>query len=419
MMKRFKQKIMALLLLIYVIAAVFILFFLNLSYVQNNKTSISRILNMKFQIAYDQNDIEQQEIPKESNKHRDSKGKDGAVSDSEGDSYIQKSYLVAKSQDGQLYIKNMFPDTDVSESQVLETAENILLTGKTTGNYQNYQFEISVHDNELWLAFADIESLYLEERKYAIISLLTAVILGVLWIYPAWRITEKMLAPLEEANRLQKEFIMFAGHELKTPITVMKTSLDMLKREEIHSKYLDYAQEENEKMRKLVIELLDYSKMEYKEENCLQETVNLSQCIEGIELEFEVMAFEKKVILTENISADLFISGNEEMLRRMTETLLENAIRHTETGKEVRIVLQKEVKTCVLSIDNQGKAIQEQERQRIFEKFYHVSEQEEGHYGLGLAIAQTIAQKHHTQITVESENGWNCFKIVFPLLDKG
>ena len=59
---------------------------------------------------------------------------------------------------------------------------------------------------------------------------------------------------------------MFAGHELKTPVTVMKASLDMLEREGVHSKYLDYAVEENEKMRKLVIELLDYSKMEYQEE---------------------------------------------------------------------------------------------------------------------------------------------------------
>ena len=96
--------------------------------------------------------------------------------------------------------------------------------------------------------------------------MLTAFVLGILWIYPAWKITGKIVAPLEEANRLQKEFVLFAGHELKTPVTVMKASLDMLEREGIHSKYLDYAAEENEKMRKLVIELLDYSKMEYQEE---------------------------------------------------------------------------------------------------------------------------------------------------------
>ena len=167
---------------------------------------------------------------------------------------------------------------------------------------------------------------------------------------------------LDEANRLQKEFIMFAGHELKTPITVMKASLDMLERENIPSKYLNYALEENEKMRKLVIELLDYCQMEYKGENHIRDKVNFSQCVEVGALEFEVMAFEKGIILNDNIQENLFITGNEEMLRRLIETLLENAIRHTDTEKEVRIILKKEIKTCVLSIENQGKTISEQEQ---------------------------------------------------------
>ena len=81
------------------------------------------------------------------------------------------------------------------------------------------------------IAFADITSLKMEEQKYFIFSLLAAFVLGILWIYPAWKITGKIIAPLEEANRLQKEFVLFAGHELKTPVTVMKASLDMLERE--------------------------------------------------------------------------------------------------------------------------------------------------------------------------------------------
>lgn len=113
----------------------------------------------------------------------------------------------------------------LSKEQILETAEAILLTGKTSGSYQNYQFEISVHEGELLIAFADTSSLRTEEKRYFILSLAVAVILGGLWIYPAWKITGKMVTPLEEANRLQKEFVMFAGHELKTPITVMKASL--------------------------------------------------------------------------------------------------------------------------------------------------------------------------------------------------
>ena len=415
-MKQFKKKIMGLLLLIYMIAAVFILALLNFSYVQNNKNSISRILNMKFQIASGQSENKQEEVPKEEERISSARSEKATVTESKEDSYVQKSYLVAKAEDGTLYVKNMLPDTGVSEEEIVETAEKFLETKKTSGSYENYQFEISVHEGELLIAFADITSLKMEEQKYFIFSVLAAFVLGILWVYPAWKITEKMMAPLEEAIRLQKEFVMFAGHELKTPVTVMKASLDMLEREGTHSKYLDYAVEENEKMRKLVIELLDYSKMEYQEEKSFRESVNFSQCIEGISLEFEAMAFEKEVILTTDIQQNLVIAGNKEMLERMAETLLENAIRHTETGKEVKVVLKKDEKKVRFSVENQGKTIPEEERRRIFEKFYHVSCPKEGHYGLGLAIAQSIAVKHHTEITVISENGWNCFITDFPFL---
>ncbi|EEX22902.1 hypothetical protein BLAHAN_04518 [Blautia hansenii DSM 20583] len=90
----------------------------------------------------------------------------------------------------------------------METAEAILLTGKTSGSYQNYQFEISVHEGELLIAFADTSSLRMEEKRYFILSLAAAVILGALWIYPAWKITGKMVTPLEKANRMKTELIL-------------------------------------------------------------------------------------------------------------------------------------------------------------------------------------------------------------------
>ena len=415
-MKQFKKKIMGLLLLIYVIAAALILFLLNVSYVQNNKNSISRILNMKFQIASSQSEQQQPEISEEPKDYNAPKNEEETTPDQKEESYIKKSYLAAKSPEGTLYIKNMLPDADTSEAQILETAKNILATGKTSGTYQNYQFEISVHEGELLIAFADICSLKQEEKSYLLFSLLAAMVLGALWIYPAWKITGKMVAPLEEANRLQKEFVMFAGHELKTPVTVMKASLDMLQKEGIQSKYLNYAKEENEKMRKLVIELLDYSKMDYQEESHTQSKVNLSQCIEGISLEFEAMAFEKEILLTTNIQENLCVSGNEEKLQRMTEALLENAISHTAPGKKVKLLLKKNGKKALLSVENQGNRIPEEEQKRLFEKFYHASDTAMGHYGLGLAIAQSIARWHHTEITVLSENGWNCFQVLFVLI---
>lgn len=416
-MKKFKKKIMGLLILIYMITAILILFLLNFSYIQNNKNSISKILNMKFQIASGQSESNPGKVLEMPEENEKLKTEDIKRTDKEEqDSYIEKSYLTAKSEDGTLYIKNMLPDGEISEEELIKITENILATQKNSGSYQNYQFEISVYEGELLIAFADITSLRQEEEKYFMISLLIALTLGILWLYPARKITGKMVAPLEEAIRLQKEFVMFAGHELKTPVTVMKASLDMLEKEGIHSKYLDYVSEENEKMRSLVMELLDYSKLEYQKEKRTDGKVDFSQCIEGISLEFEAVAFEKEVVLVSEIQENICVSGNEEQLQRMAETLLENAIRHTKPGEEVKLILRKEGRKALLSVENQGISIPGEERSRIFEKFYQSSNSEDGHYGLGLAIAQSIAGQHHSEITVLSENGWNCFQVSFSLL---
>ena len=158
--------------------------------------------------------------------------------------------------------------------------------------------------------------------------------------------------------------------------------------------------------------------MEYQEEKSFRESVNFSQCIEGISLEFEAMAFEKAVILITDIQQNLVIDGNKEMLERMAETLLENAIRHTEAGKEVKIVLKKDEKRYGCLWKTRARLFQRKNEEDFLKNSIMIQTRKRGHYGLGLAIAQSIAAKHHTEITVISENGWNCFIIDFRFLQK-
>ena len=163
-MKQFKKKIMGLLLLIYMIAAIFILALLNFSYVQNNKNSISRILNMKFQIVSDQNGNKQEEVPKEQERISGARSEKVTVTEQKEDSYVKKSYLVAKAEDGTLYVKNMLPDTGFSEEEIIETAEKFLETKKTSGSYENYQFEYIIE------AIDDIQTVVSKDGIHVLIS---------------------------------------------------------------------------------------------------------------------------------------------------------------------------------------------------------------------------------------------------------
>lgn len=416
-MKNFKKKITFLLVLLYLTGSFFLVVTLNISRVRNNRQSVSRLLNMQFQMAMQQEEA------------RDEGGARGEIeseeelevegSPEEERAYETRNYLVVKDSAGQLSLKNFMPGRSISTEEILKIAQEILDTKKKSGTCNHYQFEITVGGGDLLIGFTDISSIKKEERQYFVLTLLAALAGGILWFLPAWKLAGKMMEPLNEALRLQKEFILFAGHELKTPVTVMKASLTMLRKEGCESKYLDYVEAENEKMEKLVLELLDYSKLEYQEGKIHMEKMNLSDCVEGAALEFDALAFEKGLLFRTEIEEKIEIMGNSDQLQRMTETLIENGLRHTEAGKEVRICLYITGKRAVLAVQNQGEEIPEEERKRIFEKFYHSPGQEEAeghHYGLGLAIAQTIAGQHGTEIAVYSENGWNRFEVSFPVL---
>lgn len=136
-------------------------------------------------------------------------------------------------------------------------------------------------------------------------------------------------------------------------------------------------------------------------------SVDLGSCVEGAALPFEAAAYERGVTLTATIKPDVHILGDAAQLARLTAILIDNAIHHTEKGGEVRIALTSDGR---LSVRNQGEAIPEDER------FYRVDKSRsraEGRYGLGLSIAQRIAENHKAAIRVDCRDGWTDFFVKF------
>ncbi|MGN0241808.1 MAG: sensor histidine kinase, partial [Candidatus Weimeria sp.] len=178
------------------------------------------------------------------------------------------------------------------------------------------------------------------------------------------------------------------------------------------------AEAENKKMQEMITELLEFSKLDYLKKTGF-EKVDLSRTAESSLLSFDAFAFEKGVELLDEIEQGISVNGDKKMLERMTDTLLENAINHTAAGRKAGISLKESGDDVILSIKNQGDEIPPDDREKIFELFYHEPESDsdesgEPHFGLGLAIARSIAEKHHSDIEVSCSNGWVEFSVRFP-----
>lgn len=247
-------------------------------------------------------------------------------------------------------------------------------------------------------------------RYTLIVGAITITILFFLALYLAKRIVD----PLEISYQKQKQFISDAGHELKTPLCVINTNAELLEREIGSNQWLANIQYENERMSQLVIQLLELARSENP--NLIMEHLDLSNLVNGDILTLESLAFEHGLTINPDIQDNIMFLGNKHQLNQLVTILLDNAIKYSTNGKEVKISLKQNNSHIILTVINDGIAIPKEQQALLFERFYRLDEvrnDEEKHYGLGLAIAKAIVDSHHGKISVNCYNHKVCFIVKF------
>ena len=228
-------------------------------------------------------------------------------------------------------------------------------------------------------------------------------------------LAKKIVTPLEESYQKQKQFISDAGHELKTPVSVVSANAELLSREIGDNQWLANIQYENERMGKLVGQLLELARTENVKPQ--MEYLDLSRLVAGGVLPFESVAYENALTLNLQITDGIITLGSSTQLSQLVSILVDNAIRHSRNGKEIFISRTHTRGNVVFSVINDGEPIPQEQMAQLFERFYRADEARNGedkHYGLGLAIAKAIVEAHHGKIEVSCYDGKVCFTVQVP-----
>lgn len=227
-------------------------------------------------------------------------------------------------------------------------------------------------------------------------------------------ITKWIISPVNKTFEKQKTFVADASHELKTPLSVMVASADAYFNDK-DEKWVKNMKNESERMIKLVTELLDLAKIEQDQDIILKEN-NISDIIEGAILTFESLFYDNDIELKYNIEPNIQLLCNEDLIVELISILIDNAITHCKDKGKVILNLFKNNKQIILEIKNTGSTIKKEEENKIFERFYKSDEsrnRNSNNYGLGLAIAKEIVEKHNGQISAHSSNGYTTFKVIW------
>lgn len=325
-------------------------------------------------------------------------------------------YTVALSPDGSvLETQNGTPDVYTDE-ELEQLAQRICSEGRKSGAEKNLTFYSVEKEGYTLVAFKDNTVINEGAMTLFRYTLIFGGLALVVFFFLSVFLARKIVAPLESNDHKQKQFISDAGHELKTPVSVVGANAELLARELGENQWLANIRYENERMGVLVGQLLDLARTESVE--LQKEPLELGRLVRGEALPFESVAFEKGLALNCDAKGGIVVHGNGTQLKQLVSILLDNAIRHSKEQGEVTLRLTAEHGTARLSVINRGEAIPADQREQIFERFYRMDparNREERHYGLGLAIAKAIVVAHGGRIGVHCADGTVEFRVQLPI----
>ena len=287
-----------------------------------------------------------------------------------------------------------------------------------TGVLRDYDLRFYRHSDPMgkYIVFADISS---EQatitsliRTSALVGILSfLVFLGISFLLARWAVR-----PVERAWEQQRQFVADASHELKTPLTVITTNAELLKApdcsETERERFAGSILTMSGQMRGLVEGLLELARVDNGTAKMAFRNLDLSALVSDALLPFEPVFFEKGLTLESEIAEGISVSGSESHLKQIVDILLDNAQKYASEGAHVTVTLKRTDKShCLLTVANEGTPIAPADLKKIFQRFYRVDKARSMNhsYGLGLSIAQSIAEQHGGKIWAESENGVNSF----------
>lgn len=255
----------------------------------------------------------------------------------------------------------------------------------------------------------------------------TVVQYGAIWCtgtlllaFISWRLTCKALAPTALAMRRQKEFIAAAGHELRSPLAVIKASLDAAHRTPVTERatLLRNAEQETDRMARLVEDLLVLANGDLDALPAhLQLIAPDNLCLEVYDAFFP-LAQQRQHPLSLTLPEDSVpsIEADPDRVKQLLAILLNNAFDHTPAGTPVELCLTYCGEKITLTVQDHGPGIPDAEKARVFDRFYSAdpSRTDKHNFGLGLSVAKELARLHHADLTVtDTPGGGAKFAVTF------
>ena len=331
--------------------------------------------------------------------------------------YSTRYFVLRYLDDGTLTMADLDKIAAVTEADTDEYLAAAVSSGAGYGYYGQYRFFVAHTGNDRNIAiFLDSYQAFRSMRLILIWSLIADAACILLVLLLVVLLSRRAIDPVVRSAERQKQFITDASHELKTPITVITTSLKVLEMDVGRQKWIDKALGQTEKLTGLVNSLVTLSRMDEEASPLCMADFAVSDTVRETAESFRDFAQEKGHDLELSVTPELTYCGDEYAIRQLVSILLDNAIKYALPGTQVSLSLEKRRWGVALQTSNRCDISQPIDTARLFDRFYRAdpSRSTSGGFGIGLAIARSIAEGHKghisakldgDQITIRAELG--------------
>ena len=324
-------------------------------------------------------------------------------------------FIATAGQDGEIQQVNVDRISSVDETEARSYAKEALSSGKDEGFVGEFRYSVENDGPGMRITFLDcgrvLES-FRDFLRYSILMSLAglAVMFGVITFFAG-----RIVRPVAESYEKQKRFITDAGHEIKTPLAIIKANIDLMDME-LDKKRVDKAElKENlgdinsqvDRLTDLTNDLVYLSRMEEGDSLVMTE-VPLSDIVSETAASFGPLAEEQGKTIEAKIESMISVQGSTKELEKLLSIVLENAVKYSSDPK-IGVSLKKEGKNAVLEVRNQtdGELTNEM-LSHVFERFYRTDSSRNsatGGHGIGLSMASAIVKAHGGKISAHTSTG--------------
>ena len=322
--------------------------------------------------------------------------------------YESRYFVVMVSSDGETVESDLSRIVAVDEESVDGYITKALKSVGQRGYIDSYRYLKTTEDGETKIIFLDCGRKLDSFTNFLWISVIVGLT-GCVIIFVAFFFTAgKIVAPIAESYEKQKRFISDAGHEIKTPLTIINANIDLLESEGEREELTDIRQQ-TKRLTQLTNNLVLLSKMEEAEHTLRKIDFPLSDLVGETAGNFRALATANNIELNQSITPGVTLNGSPDAVRQLISILLENAVKYSPQNGQIDLTLKTHKKTAVITLENTAKeAVNEGDLCNIFDRFFRSDtsrNSETGGHGIGLSIAKAIVEAHGGSITASTKTG--------------